>query len=75
MRFRQYAFPTQFANDAPPIDTGKKVQLSDLEKQARKEENARRRKLQMDQKMENDRVCLDLTAMTCADGVSSARTT
>jgi hypothetical protein len=43
-------------------DTGKKVQLSDLEKQARKEENARRRKLQMDQKMENDRVCLYLTA-------------
>jgi Ino eighty subunit 2 len=30
--------------------------LSDLEKQRRKEENARRRKLQMDQKMENDRV-------------------
>ncbi|KAJ9114652.1 hypothetical protein QFC22_005528 [Naganishia vaughanmartiniae] len=36
-------------------DSGKKIILSDLEKQRKKEENARRRKLQMDQKMENDR--------------------
>jgi hypothetical protein len=40
-------------------DTGKKIILSDLEKQRKKEENARRRKLQMDQKMENDRVSFD----------------
>ncbi|KAJ9111401.1 hypothetical protein QFC19_001170 [Naganishia cerealis] len=38
-----------------PIDSGKKIILSDLEKQRKKEENARRRKLQQDQKMENDR--------------------
>ncbi|KAJ9104488.1 hypothetical protein QFC21_001984 [Naganishia friedmannii] len=38
-----------------PEDSGKKIILSDLEKQRKKEENARRRKLQMDQKMENDR--------------------
>lgn len=44
----------------PCPDSGKKIVLSDLEKQRRKEENARRRKLQMDQKMENDRVRLSL---------------
>lgn len=49
---RSYAAADKYS----ATDSGKKVVLSDLEKQARKEENARRRKLQMDQKMENDRV-------------------